>query len=148
MLDQDFGGRFATVILARLRFLPTGVALTLASAGHPPALILRAGGRVEECGGHGALLGIFEDTHVQEVSTVLQPSDALAMYTDGLLEARAPEQMVTLEQLTGQLERSSPGPAQETADALLELVDFEQDVRDDVAVVVARVTGASASAAG
>jgi serine phosphatase RsbU (regulator of sigma subunit) len=148
MLNQDFGGRFATVILARLRFLQSGLALTVASAGHPPALIVRAGGQVEECGGHGALLGIFEDTVIEEVSTVLQPRDTLAMYTDGLLEARAPEQMVTLEQLTVQLERSSGAPAQGTADALLELVDFEQDVRDDVAVVVARVTGASGPTAG
>jgi serine phosphatase RsbU (regulator of sigma subunit) len=148
MLNQDFGGRFATAILAQLRFLQTGVALTVASAGHPPALIVRAGGQVEECGGHGALLGIFEDTVIQEVSTVLRPSDTLALYTDGLLEARAPEQMVTLEQLTEQLERSSAGPAQATADALLGLVDFEQDVRDDVAVVVARVTAGSARAAG
>jgi serine phosphatase RsbU (regulator of sigma subunit) len=147
MLDQDFGGRFATAILAHLRFLPTGVALTVASAGHPPALIVRAAGRVEECGGKGALLGIFEDAVIQEVSTVLRPSDTLALYTDGLLEARAPEQMVTLQQLTEQLERTSNGPAQATADALLGLVDFEQDVRDDVAVVVARVTPASARAA-
>ena len=71
----------------------------------------------------------------------------MALYTDGLLEARAPEQTVTLEQLTEQLERTSTGPAQVTADALLGLVDFEQDVRDDVAVVVARVTAGSARAA-
>ena len=74
MLDQDFGGRFATAILAHLRFLQTGVELTVASAGHPPALIVRAGGQVEECGGHGALLGIFEDAVIQEVTTVLQPA--------------------------------------------------------------------------
>jgi len=152
MLDQDFEGRFATAILAHLRFLQTGVALTVASAGHPPALIVRADGKVEECAGNGALLGIFPDAVIQEVSTVLQPSDALAMYTDGLLEARAPEQVVTLAQLTEQLERSSTGPAQGAAqgaaDALLELVDFEQDVRDDVAVVVARVTPAGEPAAG
>jgi serine phosphatase RsbU (regulator of sigma subunit) len=77
---------------------------------------------------------------------VLQARDTLAMYTDGLLEARAPEQMVTVQRLTEQLGRS-PGPAQGTADALLELVDFEQDVRDDVAVVVARVTSANGQAA-
>jgi serine phosphatase RsbU (regulator of sigma subunit) len=148
MLNQDFGGRFATAIVARLRFLQSGVAVTVASAGHPPGLIVRAGGQVEECGGHGALLGIFEDTVIQEVTTALQPRDALALYTDGLLEARAPEQMVTLEQLTERLERSSAGPAQGTADALLGLVDFEQDVRDDVAVVVARVTAASGPAPG
>jgi serine phosphatase RsbU (regulator of sigma subunit) len=81
-----------------------------------------------------------------EVSTTLQPGDSLAIYTDGLLEARAPSRMVTGGQLIEQLTLRSPSGAQEAVDALLELIDFEQDVRDDVAVVVARVTGANAAA--
>jgi hypothetical protein len=139
MINQDFEGRFATAILAHLRFLPAGVELTVASAGHPSALIARAGGGVEECGGHGALLGIFPDAVIEEVSTVLRPDDTLALYTDGLLEAHAPERWVTVAELCEQLTRSSPGTAQDTVDGLLELVDFERGVRDDVAVVVARV---------
>jgi len=141
MLNQDFQGRFATAILAQLQFLPAGVALTVAAAGHPSALIARAGGQVEECAGHGALLGIFPDAVIEEASTVLGPRDTVALYTDGLLEAHAPERWVTVAQLIDQLRRSSPGSAQDTVDGLLELVDFERDVRDDVAVVVARVKG-------
>jgi len=147
MLDQDFQGRFATAILAQLRFRSEGVVLTVASAGHPAALIARAGGHVQEYGGHGALLGIFPDAVIEESTTALQPGDALALYTDGLLEARAPERVLTVDQLIEQLERYSPRSAQDTANALLELVDFGRDVRDDVAVVVARVTPADAPAA-
>ena len=61
MIEQDFGGRFATAILARLDFAPEGVALTVAAGGHPPALVSRAGGGSEELGIGGTLLGIFED---------------------------------------------------------------------------------------
>jgi Stage II sporulation protein E (SpoIIE)/GAF domain len=146
MLDQDFDGRFATAMLAHLKLVPSGATLTVASAGHPAALITRARGGVEEYGGKGTLLGVFPDPVFDEVSTTLQPGDSLAIYTDGLLEARAPSRMVTGGQLIEQLTLRSPSGAQEAVDALLELIDFEQDVRDDVAVVVARVTGANAAA--
>jgi len=147
MLNQDFDGRFATAVLAQLEFGSAGVALTVASAGHPSALIARAGGQVEECGGHGALLGIFADTVIQEGSTVLQPGDTVTLYTDGLLEAHAPESVLTVGELSEQLKRSAPGLAQNTVDSLLELIDFAGDVRDDVAVVVARVKAVNGQAA-
>ena len=97
MLDEDFDGRFATAILAHLQLLETQVEVTIAVAGHPAALIVRAGGEVEECGGRGTLLGVFPDPVIQEVSTILKPHDTLALYTDGLLEAHAPRRTVTAE---------------------------------------------------
>ena len=42
MLEHDFNGRFATAILARIRSLGSHVELTVARAGHPPALVRRA----------------------------------------------------------------------------------------------------------
>lgn len=140
MLSQDFDGRFATAILAHLQFLSREVAVTIASAGHPAALVARDGGGVEECGGRGTLLGVFSDPVIQEVSTALKPGDSLALYTDGLLEAHAPDRTVTIQQLIEQLKDASLGRAQDTIDALLEPVDFEHGVRDDVAIVVAQVT--------
>ncbi len=144
MLDQDFGGRFATTILARLRFLEPDVELTVAAAGHPAALVTRAGGEVEECGGSGTLLGIFPDVAIREATTVLRPGDTLALYTDGLLEAHAPTSTLTVEEMIKQLQRESHVRAQDTVDALLALVDLEADVRDDVAVLAAQVRIAAA----
>ncbi len=146
MLSEDFEGRFATAILAHLQFLPGGVAVTIATAGHPAALVARAGGEVDECGGHGTLLGVFSDPVIDEVATVLKPGDSLALYTDGLLEAHAPSRTVTVQQLIGQLGQASLGHAKDTIDALLEHVDFEHGVRDDVALVAARVEDAGARA--
>jgi hypothetical protein len=143
MLDEGYDGRFATAILARLQLLEPQAKLTIAAAGHPAALVLRAGGQVEECGGRGTLLGVFPDPVIQEVSTTLKPNDTLALYTDGLLEAHAPHRIVTaqgiIDHLRGQAVLSS---AQSTIDALLRLVGPMDEVRDDVAVLAARVTTA------
>jgi serine phosphatase RsbU (regulator of sigma subunit) len=139
MLDQDFDNRFATAILARFQFLNREVEVTIATAGHPAALVARAGGQVEECGDRGTLLGLFSDPVIGEVTTTLGPHDSLALYTDGLLEAHAPGSTLTVPEMIEQLEHASPRLAQDTIDALLQLVDLEADVRDDIAVLVARV---------
>ncbi len=139
MLEQDFDGRFATAILAHLRFLNPGVEVTIAAAGHPAALVGRADGQVEEYGGRGTLLGVFADPAIQEVTTILEPCDTLALYTDGLLEAHAPERTLTVQEIMERLEQGSHRYAQETVDVLLGLIDHDADVRDDVAVLAARV---------
>jgi len=139
MLSQDFDGRFATAILAHLRLLEHDVEVTIAAAGHPPALVARAGGRIEECGDRGTLLGVFSDPVIEEVSTVLEPGDMMALYTDGLLEAHAPNHTVTVEEMIEQLKQTSPAFAQDAVDALLKLVDLDGDVRDDIAILAAQV---------
>jgi GrpB-like predicted nucleotidyltransferase (UPF0157 family) len=146
MLEQDFDGRFATAILARMRFESTQVQLILATAGHPPALIVRGGGSAEEFGHAGTLLGIFDDPTINETTTVLHPGDALALYTDGLSEAHAPERILTASEMLSALSGSPPRFAQEAIDALIGLVDLGNvSPRDDVAVLAARVDGPKAS---
>lgn len=139
MLDQDFDGRFATAILAHLRFRRRTVELTLALAGHPAALIARADGQVSELGGCGTLLGIFPDPTIGEVSTTLEPGDALALYTDGLSEAHAPRRIVTVQEMIEQLELTPPASAQGAIDALLKLIDLDDRVTDDIAILTAQV---------
>ena len=139
MLDTDFEGRFATAILAQLRPRGAGVEVTLAVAGHPAALVVRADGRVAELGGCGALLGIFPDPLIEEVSTVLGPGDALALYTDGLAEAHAPQRLVTVAEMIARLERRPPSSAKDAIDGLLTLIDVEHGVRDDIAILAAQV---------
>jgi Stage II sporulation protein E (SpoIIE)/GAF domain len=141
MLDQDFDGRFATAILVHMRFDGERVAVTLASAGHPAALLTRAGGATSQLGRRGALLGVFADAEVEETSTVLGPGDSLALYTDGLLEAHAPERTVTPEQMIERLAKRAPEAAGDSIEALLGLVELDDRVRDDIAILTARVTG-------
>ncbi len=148
MLDQDFDGRFATAILARLRFSLEGVQLTLAAAGHPPALISRAAGGAEEFGENGTLLGVFDDPIIVESTTILAPGDTLALYTDGLTEAHAPELLLTVEEMLAVLARREPAVAQEVIDAMVGLLEAtDGPPRDDVAVLAAQVLARSAWAA-
>jgi serine phosphatase RsbU (regulator of sigma subunit) len=146
MLDQDFEGRFATAILVNLRFQVVGedgseaVLVTVASAGHPAALLTRGDGTVAELGERGALLGVFADATIAETSTVLAPGDSLALYTDGLLEAHAPARTLTSQEMIQRLQRSAPAAAGEAIDALLDLAQLDEHVRDDVAILSARVT--------
>ncbi len=142
MLEQDFEGRFATAILARLEFASGAVALTVAAAGHPSALVTRAGGRTEEFGEGGTLLGIFPDARIGESSTVLATGDTLALYTDGLAEAHAPARLLSTSEMIEALAGTPPETAQATIAALLGLVDLSQGARDDIAILALRVTAA------
>jgi hypothetical protein len=139
MLEQDFDGQFATAILAHLGVLKPEVEVTIAAAGHPAALLARVGGQVEEFGDCGTLLGVFPDPVIEQVSTILEPGDSLALYTDGLSEAHAPDRTVTAQEMIEQLEKHSPRFAQDAIDALLELVNLDDDVRDDIAILAVQV---------
>ncbi len=78
--------------------------VTLCYAGHPPALIRRAGGRVEVLNHPpGRLLGVsLGALPLEERRFQLATGDALIFYTDGATEALAPDgkTMYELERLT------------------------------------------------
>jgi hypothetical protein len=143
MLEQDFDGRFATAILVHLRQSGGEVAVTVACAGHPAALLTRGDGSASELGERGALLGVFEGPVIAETEAVLAPGDSLALYTDGLLEAHAPDRTLTAGQMIEALKQRSPSAAQESIDALLGLVELDEQVRDDIAILSVRVAPAA-----
>ncbi|MFJ3481430.1 PP2C family protein-serine/threonine phosphatase [Streptomyces microflavus] len=91
MVDQHVSDRFLTAALAVFRPDTDGITGNYASAGHPPALIRRADGTVEELTAHGMLLSpqlpAARDNH-RETAFRLHPGDALLLYTDGITEAR------------------------------------------------------------
>jgi serine phosphatase RsbU (regulator of sigma subunit) len=79
--------RFLTAIHATFRPTATGLSGRLCTAGHPPALIRRADGRIQEVGEPGTLLGAFADVRLTESRFRLRAGDTLLMYTDGITEA-------------------------------------------------------------
>lgn len=81
--------RFLTAVYARFRATRSGLAGTLALAGHPPALVRRADGTVREIGRPGQLLGVFDPIRLADARFRLAPGDLLLLYTDGATEARA-----------------------------------------------------------
>ena len=59
-------GEFCTAAVVRIRPYDEGVRLTVAVAGHPLPLVVRANGDVEEAGVPGTLLGVFEEIDISE----------------------------------------------------------------------------------
>lgn len=76
---------FATAMLARLRRDESGWSVTLASAGHPPAVLTGESG--PELLGGGSVLGAWKTANVESHERPLGLEDTLALCTDGWLEA-------------------------------------------------------------
>ncbi|MYT73790.1 MULTISPECIES: GAF domain-containing SpoIIE family protein phosphatase [unclassified Streptomyces] len=90
LIDQRGGERFLTAAYATFRPSAGGITGRLCLAGHPPALIRRADGRVQELGRHGSMLGTFREVRLTDVRFRLAPGDLLLLYTDGATDARPP----------------------------------------------------------
>ncbi|MFF2718471.1 PP2C family protein-serine/threonine phosphatase [Streptomyces sp. NPDC058011] len=80
--------RFLTAVYAAFRLTPGGLAGRVSLAGHPPALVRRADGRVHQVGTPGTLLGVVDHVSLTDVRFRLAPGDLLLLYTDGACEAR------------------------------------------------------------
>jgi sigma-B regulation protein RsbU (phosphoserine phosphatase) len=81
-------GGFSTVVYARLCPAGDSTAVTLASGGHPPALVLRVDGAVERVEVPGTLVGVLPQARFEERELRLQPGEVLLLYTDGAIELR------------------------------------------------------------
>jgi serine phosphatase RsbU (regulator of sigma subunit) len=133
--------RFASVAHARIAVEADGGAtVTLVGAGHPPALVRRAGG-VELVATAGTVLGVFADPVLRETTLRLDPGDILVLYTDGVTEARGVDGFYGVERMTAVLGAPGPCSAAALADALLtSVVTFSRgELRDDVALLVVEV---------
>jgi sigma-B regulation protein RsbU (phosphoserine phosphatase) len=64
--------------------------LTITSAGHPPVMIRRANGTVDEIGEEiaGFPLGIVPDADYKETKAKINPGDVVAVFSDGVTDAR------------------------------------------------------------
>jgi sigma-B regulation protein RsbU (phosphoserine phosphatase) len=139
--NRGLDTRFSTVACARLVVGERTIVATVASAGHPLPLIVRADGAVAPLGAPGMLLGPFARIRVSERSDELHPGDALVLYTDGVTEARRAGEMFGEERLHDVLARQAGRPAQEMAEAVESaVVGFRGgSLQDDLAVLVVRV---------
>jgi anti-sigma regulatory factor (Ser/Thr protein kinase) len=111
----------------------------MSNGGHPPPLLLRAGGEVEEVSREGGmLLGIYSDAELVDQRVDLLPGDALVLFTDGLAERRGPNDDPA-GRIKAILQGNAGASAGETASRLgaLALSDGALPA-DDVAVVVLR----------
>jgi PAS domain S-box-containing protein len=141
ILRQYGDGRFCTVLHGRVQ-VGGGVArLRLASAGHPPPLVLRAGGEVETVPCGGPLLGIVREVTHPDVDVELGPGDALVCYTDGVTESRGPDGLFGEERLAAVVAGGAGRDAAALADRITAAVLDHQGARvvDDLALLILRV---------
>ncbi len=145
MLSRDgAGGHFCTLAYVRVRPDPERrrATLTLASGGHPPPLVCRADGTVEEVtGARGPLVGIFPDVDFTPVDLTLEAGDLLLLYTDGIVELRGPAGVFGDELLREGLAATAGRPPGEVVSAVATAAAAAQDgeARDDVALLAVRI---------
>ena len=151
MLRQLPEDRFCTVACVRLEPQDgsAGVGIDVSRAGHPPPLLVRPEGTVEEVGCSGRVLGVFPEAELRDTSLRLMPGEALVLYTDGVTEARSPDGDFFGEGRLRDLLSSCAGCdavtfARRVKDAVL---DFQEGYpHDDLAVLVLRASDGAAPA--
>ena len=88
-IENEVGDRFATAVCGVVNSVSGEV--LLASAGHPPALLIDQAGHAETVvGGEGPLLGVFAEAEYVQTSFSLAPGQTLLLYSDGF-ETAFPE---------------------------------------------------------
>jgi PAS domain S-box-containing protein len=130
--------RMATALFATLE-LPSG-RLRVASAGHPPPLLV-AGGRVEYLPVRPSrMLGAPTAAPATEWAGVLPPGATLVLFTDGLVESRATDIDEGLARLAASAARTTTADPDELVDRLL--ADLAGTYRaDDIALLALTRTG-------
>lgn len=142
-LENDNAALGSTCLFAV--YDPVTGCCSMASAGHPPPILVRPDGHAEVVPmSVGPLLGVgglpFEVTQVR-----LEPRSTLAFYTDGLVEPAATDLYAGMERLREELSGLGDGDdLDEAADRVVEALtpageDGSTNLRDDATVMLARV---------
>jgi sigma-B regulation protein RsbU (phosphoserine phosphatase) len=133
--------RFCTAAVLRLTRLSGMWQLSCCAAGHPLPLHVDASHHVREIGRAGTLLGVLTEPRLFEAARSLAPGDTVITYTDGVVEARAPDGTFYGEQRLA----ANLAVARDTASSLVtallaDVLGYQNRVaRDDIAIVAVRV---------
>ncbi len=142
ILAGDYEDRFVTVKLAYLRRGDHGKWTgELASSGHPGPAVIRPDGQIDMMSGGGLPLGLFPDAEPERESVELGPGDQLFFFSDGVTEARSPDQRYFEDDLADGLAGAAGRPAAQTVKMVQDLVSrfSRDDLRDDMTILVARI---------
>ncbi|PEG40023.1 serine/threonine protein phosphatase [Mycolicibacterium agri] len=132
--------RFATLVMASVTRRDTELKLRLTCAGHPPPLIVRNDGRVEEADTSGTLVGALPRFKTRSFETSLAPGETCLLYTDGVTEARGGPlgtDMFGEERLKDAMKTCAGMPPEAVVERILMLTSewVNQRTHDDIAVV-------------
>ena len=140
LMRQGQSWPYATVVCVAFRPVEGGLRVDLASAGHPPALLRRADGGLEEVLAGGLMIGVQAGLDLQPVTLTLGPGDNLSLYTDGMVDARRDDEHFGEERLAAVIRRAPDRDAESAAEHIADAVlAFETgSPRDDRALLLLR----------
>jgi PAS domain S-box-containing protein len=142
MLRQGGGSlRFCTLAIVRLDVVGDRVLASAASAGHPLPRVVRAGGTIERLGAPGTLVGVTPDLDLEELQATLGLGDSILIFTDGIVEAQAPEVIWSMEDVDAALRALVGRPLIDLVTGFTAAAVGESGapLRDDLAVLALRV---------
>jgi PAS domain S-box-containing protein len=144
VLAEELGldGGFVTASIAHLTWQDGKLRVVLGSAGHPAAAVLRSDGRVRMMGGGGLPLGLFPDAEPATQELDLDVGDVLFLYTDGVAQARGPDNTYFQDRLADELaDLAGLAPDQLVAAMRRAMNDFTGgNLIDDVTMLVIRAS--------
>jgi len=143
LLDHETGDRFCTIAHAFIDTSEEPVRVTLSCAGHPLPFLVDAAGDVRPLGRPGMAVGLFATASLFDDTHRLLPGETLVLFTDGVVEARAPDGTFADGLLESVLRRCH-GQAADAVAAAIESATLEFQgghPRDDMAVLVIRSPG-------
>jgi serine phosphatase RsbU (regulator of sigma subunit) len=134
-LPEDY---FATVVMIRVD--PETGEVEYACAGHPPPVLVRAGGTVSllEEGRSGPIDVGVQPSERADASVRLAPGDALLLYTDGLIEQREKPISEGMQVLLDALTRVDGSSARVLVNLVVSRLRAEHELEDDVALLAVR----------
>jgi len=138
--EPEPDGGFVTVGIAHLTWQDGRLHVTLGSAGHPAAALLRPDGAVRMMNGGGLPLGLFPDAEPATQELAMDEGDVLFLYTDGVAQARGPDHTYFADRLADELTGlAGYAPGEIVAAMRQAMTDFSAgDLVDDVTMLVIR----------
>jgi sigma-B regulation protein RsbU (phosphoserine phosphatase) len=147
-VDRDLlltGVEFPLTTLFLARVSLTSGELSYCNAGHPPALLVRQNGAVQELSEGGPILGVISGATFVNGNARLEPNDTLLAYSDGIAECRnesgiefGGERLLSAVQASSSL---NPGAMLFSVLAAAENFVGQRHREDDIALIVLRRVG-------
>ncbi|MFW6090417.1 MAG: PP2C family protein-serine/threonine phosphatase [Actinomycetota bacterium] len=137
---------YCTIAYGEFAESDDGWLAVVAIGGHPPPLVIRADGHVEEVNAEGTIIGSFEDQHYTTVQVALGPGDTIVLYSDGMSELPTGKGRLGVEGVARALEQRHVASADDAISLLREIIaDNDQPLGDDVVIVAVTVPGGPGS---
>jgi serine phosphatase RsbU (regulator of sigma subunit)/PAS domain-containing protein len=134
-------GGFVTASIAHLTWQDGWLRVVLGSAGHPAAAVLRSDGGILMASGGGLPLGLFPDAEPAIQELAMDDGDILFLCTDGVAQARGPDNTYFADRLADELAALAGRDAEEVVASMRRAMnDFTRDhLVDDATMLVMRV---------